>query len=73
MRRKSVVDRQIRRRFVVTLTEGHGMFSGVLIENDDTTYVFDDARVLTDGDEQPIQGRMYVDRINVAYMQLTGG
>lgn len=61
-----MVSGALRRRFVVTLTGSEGMFSGVLTESDDTTWVFEDCK--TDK-HQPIAGRVFIDRINVAYLQ----
>lgn len=72
MRRNRLIDKAIRRRFAVTLTGNEGVFSGILTESDDLTWVFDDCATVpsTPGaSPDPIAGRVYIDRINVAYLQ----
>ena len=64
--RKSLIDRAILRRFTVTLAGNEGAFAGVLVESDGTTFVFADA---TTDKNQPIAGRVYVDRARIAYLQ----
>lgn len=66
MRRKSLITKAIRRRFAVTLTGNEGIFSGVLTESDPETWVFEDSRTAKG---EVIAGRVFVDRIAVAYMQ----
>lgn len=65
-RRKSLVDKAVRRRFAVTLTGGEGEFGGVLTESDSESFVFE--RCSTPKGED-IVGRVFVDRISVAYLQ----
>lgn len=74
-RRKSLLERDIRRRFAVTLTGGEGEFLGILVDADDEIYVFDDCYLVTAEGKQKLAGQMYVDRIAVAYRQkiATGG
>jgi small nuclear ribonucleoprotein (snRNP)-like protein len=72
MRRNRLVNKAIRRRFAVTLCGNEGVFSGVLTESDDITWVFDDCATVPstpDAESQPIAGRVYIDRVNVAYLQ----
>ncbi len=72
MRPNRLIKRAIRRRFAVTLTGNEGVFSGILVEADDTTWVFDDAATVPrtpDATPDPIAGRVYIDRVNVAYLQ----
>ena len=71
-RRESLVNKAIRRRFAVTLIGQEGTFSGVLVDSDDTTWVFDDCNTVPDKPAdapKPIAGRLYVDRVQVIYMQ----
>jgi hypothetical protein len=69
-RRKQVHFKELRRRFAVTLSDNEGVFSGVMTDFDDATMVFEDCK--TDK-EQPIAGRVFVDRIQIAYIQELGG
>jgi len=69
-RRKSPYFKELRRRLVVTLADNEGVFSGVLTDFDDATMVFDACE--TDK-KQPIAGRVFVDRINIEYIQELGG
>jgi len=69
-RRKPLHFKELRKRFAVTLADNEGVFSGVLTDFDDTTMVFDACE--TDKN-QPIAGRVFVDRINIAYIQQLGG
>lgn len=66
MRRKSLITKAIRRRFAVTLTGNEGIFSGVLTEYDPDMWVFEDAQTAKG---EVIAGRVFVDRISVAYLQ----
>lgn len=66
MRRKSLITRAMRRRFAVTLTGNEDIFSGVLTESDGDTWVFEDAQTAKG---EVIAGRVFVDRIAVAYLQ----
>ncbi|AUS34610.1 hypothetical protein C1M55_28180 [Rhodococcus qingshengii] len=72
--RKTLLQRSIRRRFAVTLAQGEGEFIGVLVESDADMYVFDDCYLIEREGRSKISGRVYVDRISVAYLQeLAGG
>ena len=65
-RRKSLINQAIRKRFAVTLTGNEGTFAGVLTESDDETWVFENCTTAA-GDD--IAGRVFVDRVSVAYLQ----
>lgn len=65
-RRKSLIEKAIRRRFAVTLTGSEGEFGGVLTESDSETLVFEQCSTPKGED---IAGRVFVDRITVAYLQ----
>lgn len=67
-----MISKAIRRRFAVTLIGNEGCFSGVLVESDDTTWVFDDCLTVPDkptDPPKPINGRVYIDRVQIIYMQ----
>lgn len=64
--RKSLIDKAIRRRFAVTLTGQEGSFAGVLTDFDSEIWVFEQCTT-PKGDE--IAGRVFVDRVAVAYVQ----
>jgi hypothetical protein len=54
------------------LTGSEGAFSGILVESDPETWVFDDCATVPEtvgATPEPIAGRVYIDRINVAYLQ----
>jgi hypothetical protein len=74
--RSAIVRKALRRRFAVTLTGGEGSFGGVLTEADDHTLVFEQCQTVPNQSDEtptPIRGRVFVDRISVAYLQeLTG-
>lgn len=69
MRRKSLIDRAIRRRFAVTLTGNEGVFTGVLTDSDPDVWVFED---VTTTKGEPVAGRVYIERLAVAYLQELG-
>lgn len=72
MWRKSLIQKAVRRRFAVTLAGSEGVFSGILVESDAETWVFDDCATVPstpDATPDPIAGRVYIDRVSVAYMQ----
>jgi hypothetical protein len=72
--RKTILARLTMQRFFVTLTANEGSFWGVLIDADDSTFVFDDVWLATPEGRQKAEGRTYLDRISVAYFQeVTGG
>jgi hypothetical protein len=65
--RKPLLNTAIRRKFAVTLTGNEGTFAGILTEFDSESYVFENCTT-PKGDE--IAGRVFVDRIAVAYLQV---
>jgi hypothetical protein len=62
--------KELRRNFAITLCGDEGVFKGVLTDFDDLTMVFEACE--TDKG-QPIAGRVFVDRIQIAYIQQLGG
>jgi hypothetical protein len=59
----------LRERFLVTLKTGE-TFEGLLDRVDDRTLELIRPVAVTDkGDRVPADGRVYLDRVNVAYMQ----
>jgi hypothetical protein len=73
--RDKVIQGSLRERFVVTLSSGEGSFAGLLMDADDRTLTFEDVRLVATDGTVPADGRLYVDRLNIAYMQrvvLTG-
>lgn len=72
--RKLITEEVIRQRFFVTLTGNEGGFWGVLVDSDESMFVFDDVWLATPEGRQKAEGRTYLDRISVAYIQeVTGG
>ena len=72
MRRNAVVKRALRRRFAVTLRDNEGTFAGVLTDTDAVTWVFEQCSTVPKAageTPEPIQGRVFVDRAAVAYLQ----
>jgi hypothetical protein len=72
LRRKSLINKALRLRFVVTLAKNEGTFSGVLVESDPVSWVFDNCATVPDKPAdapKPIVGRVWVDRSQVSYMQ----
>lgn len=72
MRRNRLINRAVRRRFAVTLRDGEGTFAGVLTDTDPLTWVFEQCSTVPKAageTPEPIQGRVFVDRANVAYLQ----
>jgi small nuclear ribonucleoprotein (snRNP)-like protein len=63
---KSVINKSVRRQFAVTLVDNGGTFSGVLTDFDDQVWVFEQC---TTSKGEEIAGRVFIDRINVAYLQ----
>jgi hypothetical protein len=55
---------------VVTLKD-QTTFDGLLVDSDASVLILANARVLTDPREQPqtVDGRIYLERVNVEYMQ----
>jgi len=64
-----LIRQSLRQKFLVTLADGAGEFSGVLIDADDTHFVYADVRIPGNGGTAPAAGQTFVDRINVAYQQ----
>jgi len=70
--RKRLINRAIRRRFAVTLRGNEGVFAGVLTDTDPVTWVFEQCSTVPKAageTPEPIQGRVYIDRSQVAYIQ----
>lgn len=70
---KSTVARAICRKFIVTMKDGDGAFSGLLTEIARDTLVFEQCQTVpgpTDVDPpQAVAGRVHVFMSNVAYLQ----
>jgi len=59
----------VRQRFVVFCHDGM-VFSGALLEYDDTTFVFGMVRVHRENEAtMPVEGPIYIDRTKVGYLQ----
>jgi len=58
----------LRSRFVVTMQSGEA-FEGVLLDADDATAVLVDAWAVTEQSRVQVDGRLYLPRVEVAYMQ----
>lgn len=72
MRRDRLIKQAIRRRFAVTLRENEGVFAGVLTDSDANTWVFEQCSTVPKAageTPEPIQGRVFVDRAQVSYLQ----
>lgn len=72
MRRNRLIKQAVRKRFAVTMRQGEGVFAGVLTESDATTWVFEQCSTVPKSageTPEPIQGRVFVDRAQVAYLQ----
>lgn len=71
-RRDRLVRSHVRTRFLVTLKTGEA-FDGLLDEVDASTLILVAAwAVDAKGNRVPVDGRLFVDRSNVAYMQVPG-
>lgn len=70
---KSTVARAIRRKFIVTMKDGDGAFSGLLTEIARDTLVFEQCRTVPSPEDvnppQVIAGRVHVFMSNVSYLQ----
>jgi small nuclear ribonucleoprotein (snRNP)-like protein len=68
--RPSLLQVAVHSRFVVTLKD-QTTFDGLLVDSDASVLILANARVLTDPREQPqtVDGRIYLERVNVEYMQ----
>ena len=70
-RRDRLIRCHFRDRFVVTLKTGE-TFQGVLLEADESHYVFADSVALRAGDSDvPVDGHLWIARPDVAYLQVT--
>ncbi len=72
MRRDRLINQAVRRRFAVTLKNNEGTFAGVLTETDASTWVFEQCSTIPKqpGETpEPITGRIFVERSQVAYLQ----
>lgn len=58
----------LRYRFVVTLKTGD-TFDGVLDQHDESTLEFVDVHAVTHDGRTPVDGRLYLARRDIAYMQ----
>jgi hypothetical protein len=67
--RDRLVRDSLRERFVVTLTDGTS-FEGLLAEADDRTVVLVDAWALSASGRAEVDGRLFLPRDHVAYMQV---
>ena len=68
MRRDRLLRTYIRERFVVTLKSG-ATFDGLIDDHDESTLELVDAHEVTKDNQTPIDGRLYLPRADVAYMQ----
>lgn len=72
MRQDRLIRRAVRGRFAVTLKGNEGVFAGILTESDQNTWVFEQCSTVPKAvgeTPEPIQGRVFVDRSQVAYLQ----
>ena len=69
MRSDRLIRQHYRDRYLVTLASGEA-FEGVLIDLDPSHIVLADAEVVrADGERTPVDGRLWLPRPNVLYMQ----
>lgn len=68
MRRDRVLRKHLRERFVVTLLSGE-TFDGLLDRWDESTLEFVDAFAVTERNRVEVDGRLFLARARVAYMQ----
>lgn len=68
-RRDRLIRAHLRTRFVVTLKSG-AAFDGLLVEADERTLVLADAWTVDPGGRQSVDGRLFVPRVDVEFMQL---
>ncbi len=68
--REKLIRKAYRKRFVVTLHDDT-TFDGLLIEADSEVVILQNATVITDPREvpQPVDGKVYLERSKIAYMQ----
>jgi hypothetical protein len=69
MRRDRLLRQHLRERFIVTLKSGDA-FDGLLDEHDESTVELLDPHVVKpDGTLRAVDGRLYLPRTEIAYMQ----
>lgn len=68
MRHDRLLNRLIRERFVATLKTGE-TFDGLLDEVDDRTFVFADPYAVTERSRVSVDGKLYLPRDQIAYLQ----
>lgn len=68
MRRDRLLRQYLRERFVITLKSGD-TFDGLLDEWDETTVELLDPHMVTAEGRRPVDGRLYLPRSEIAYMQ----
>lgn len=68
MRRDRVLRQHLRERFVVTLRSGE-TFDGLLERCDESTIEFVDAYAVTERNRLEVDGRLFIERRHIAYMQ----
>jgi hypothetical protein len=71
--RDRLLRRALHERFVVTLTGGDHMVSGLLTDVDSRVIRLADVRLVGADGELPADGVLYVERDRVAYMQAVAG
>lgn len=70
MLRKNLIQKKLKRRFVVTHVSGE-VFSGVLISSDREYHVFADVKVHQEhAVAKSAPGETYIERVKVDYLQL---
>lgn len=67
--RERIVRTHLRQRFVITLKSGEA-FEGLVLDADSRVLVLGDARAHTADGPAQIDGQLFVERADVAYMQL---
>lgn len=72
MRRDRVLRQHLRERFVVTLLSGE-TFDGLLDQWDESTLEFVDAYAVTERNRLEVDGRLFLPRDRIAYMQRPDG
>jgi hypothetical protein len=72
MRRDRVLRQHLRERFVITLLSGE-TFDGLLDRWDDSTLEFVDAFAVTERARLQVDGRLFLPRPQIAYMQRPDG
>ncbi|MGZ4617168.1 MAG: hypothetical protein ACXV3F_00260 [Frankiaceae bacterium] len=68
MRRDRLIRMYARERFVITLKSGQ-TFDGLIEDHDESTIELVDANSVTREARTPVDGRLYLPRADIAYMQ----